>query len=92
MTSWTARIDALPPLLGDDAYDNLYDPSDMRRVEADQVAALRARLALAAERLKEPHAFECLVNRIVYSGSGNETRVDCTCGKDSDLLRIMEGR
>ena len=82
MSDWTARIDALPeegpaPLDGNDTVAWLLWAMHKANCRAD-------RLALAAERLREPHEIGCW--------SRTEPGASCFCGKDSDLLRILEGK
>ena len=81
MSDWTARIDALPKL-----------PPDLKDEPCgDFIAYLlairahyKAATALAAERLREPHANNCRTQFVLPE--------PCTCGKDADLARILEGK
>lgn len=90
MSDWPARIDAL--LAEKPDYDD-YDYHDGMRdyIEVDGTW-LYKRLALAAERLKEPHEWDCDVYVILNDSEGQPEHGKCTCGKDSDLLRILEGK
>lgn len=54
------------------------------------IHAFRTRLALAAERLKEPHAGSCTIG--CWDKGLDDRTMACTCGKDSDMARILEGR
>lgn len=96
MTSWTARIDAL---LGSYPCTTL---PEFEFVYARMDWAL-ACLALAAERLREPHPWNCGVSNFTELREGRTVGDivmlegglvcgPCTCGRDADLLRILEGR
>lgn len=94
MTSWTARIDALlpypePPPDGSPERNN---DRHMRRFNLTIASMALDRLALAAERMKEPHEWDCDVYVILNDGEGQPEHGGCTCGKDAELLRILEGR
>jgi hypothetical protein len=81
MTSWTARIDAL-----------LAEPEDafQHRHAYQWRAWYERRLALAAERMREPHSPLCIDD--MQDDYMREDLPTCTCGKDAELLRILEGR
>lgn len=84
MTSWTARIDALlrdAPNPGDGEPAQYYYRLNYWN---------ERRLALAAERLKEPHAGSCTIG--CWDKGLDDRTMACTCGKDSDMARILEGR
>ena len=88
MTDWTARINAL---LADEPDPEDYEYKHQEGFyEWDYQEWLEACLALAAERLREPHDPECNF-RLARVPDYIRNR-ECTCGKDSDLLRILEGK
>lgn len=108
MTSWTSRIDALPPFPDCGGSPCLYGNrggmrtnggcrchAELRTAERIKVErgihALRARLALAAERMKEPHTLDCMGGS-PWARDGVWSLHECDCGKDADLLRILDGK
>ena len=82
--NWTARIDAL-----------LAEKPDMldmpwHQFKDDLLLWYQAAHRLAAERLREPHG-PLRIDDMHYDCT-REDLPTCTCGKDADLLRILEGK
>jgi hypothetical protein len=97
MTSWTARIDALLPT------HRVMNFANGETFNEPDPVALIDRLALAAERMREPHPWNCGVSNFTELREGRTVGDTvmlegglvcgpCTCGLVADLLRILEGR
>ena len=93
MSDWTARIDALLAERPDPNADEYGDECDWY---ADIGDWYKRRLALAAERLKEPHGRFCALGGYVVqqdgSPMGTVKMLPCTCGLVADVLKILEGK
>ena len=90
MTDWTARIDAL--LAEKPRVEDYEDTDHECEWDWDYPEWLEKCLAHAAERMREPHEWDCDVYVILNDCDDLPEHGPCTCGKDDDLRRILEGK